>query len=171
MAMGLSLGSASVCLEGVGCLSLEIGEGPPRCDYMLSYDTDTSLLSHDYLTAKGGARRHDERRPPERVWRGAPGATWNVFRGLVHRRDSAKFPVSYRYSRNSRLDSIRPGALRGDIWLQPVTYCEPAAQPRPARERSDRKRQGSIVDSMADKVTSLRRSFSATDEVAFELSA
>ena len=49
MAMGLSLGSASVCLEGVGCLSLEIGEGPPRCDYMLSYDTDTSLLSHDYL--------------------------------------------------------------------------------------------------------------------------
>ena len=86
MAMGLSLGSASVCLEGVGCLSLEIGEGPPRCDYMLSYDTDTSLLSHDYLTAKGGARRHDERRPPERVWRGAPGATWNVFRGLVRPR-------------------------------------------------------------------------------------
>ena len=57
MAMGLSLGSASVCLEGVGCLSLEIGEGPPRCDYMLSYDTDTSLLSHDYLVLQIPATR------------------------------------------------------------------------------------------------------------------
>ena len=32
-------------------------------------------------TAKGGARRHDERRPPERYWRGAPGAT-RIPRGM-----------------------------------------------------------------------------------------
>ena len=49
----------------------------------------------------------------------------NTRHDMSIRSSTAKFPVSYRYSRNSRLDSIRPGVilLAAASYLSPVDPC------------------------------------------------